>query len=252
MRVSEAVEIEKQEYILALRRETGEILAAAREGMEAAVPSCPEWQVGDVLVHVGRAMNWMREVVETRTQSPFWARDDHGFDWHAPEATTWFEESRDAFLAIMEKTDPEEPMWSWAGDHRAIFWLRLEAMEAGIHRWDAQGAHRTSEPIDTALAEDGIDATIRWFLPVWRRRTRLKDENGHFRFDQTDGPGRWAVHVAGETVLPGSGRADADVFAVGTASDVLLFLWNRIPASALSAAGDAGLLHRFALLMPPG
>jgi len=36
----------------------------------------------------------------------------------------------------------------------------------------------------------------------------------------------------------------------GTASDLLLFLWGRIPASQLEVFGDAALLNRYVELVP--
>ena len=40
-------------------------------------------------------------------------------------------------------------------------------------------------------------------------------------------------------------HAKGDVAARGTASDLLLFLWGRVPATALEVFGDAALLDRF-------
>lgn len=37
----------------------------------------------------------------------------------------------------------------------------------------------------------------------------------------------------------------ADVSARGTASDLLLFLWGRVPSTALAVTGDASLLERW-------
>lgn len=39
--------------------------------------------------------------------------------------------------------------------------------------------------------------------------------------------------------------ADADVVARGTASDLDLFVWGRVPPSALEVTGDASLLERW-------
>jgi uncharacterized protein (TIGR03083 family) len=243
--------MEKQDYLKALRRETDALVAVARFGLGAAVPSCPGWQVGDVVAHVGQAMNWMSELVETKAQAPLWSQpNDHGFDWHAPGSLDWFVESRDRFLAVTEAADPEEPVWSWAGDNRVLFWLRLEAMEAAIHRWDAQGARREREDIDPALAADAVDATIRWFLPVRRRRSTLPDRGERYHFDQTDGSGRWLVRFADGTVMSGRGSEEADATATGTASDILLFIWGRMPVSALRVSGDAEVMERFFRLVP--
>ncbi len=40
-------------------------------------------------------------------------------------------------------------------------------------------------------------------------------------------------------------HAKGDVAARGTASELLLFLWRRVPASELEVFGDAELLERF-------
>ena len=40
-------------------------------------------------------------------------------------------------------------------------------------------------------------------------------------------------------------HAKGDVAARGTASDLLLFLWGRVPADTLEVFGDADLLARF-------
>jgi len=152
---------------------------------------------------------------------------------------------------VLGGTDPEEPVWSWAGDNRAVFWLRLEALEAGVHRWDAQGALGTPESTDGALAVDGIDPTIRWFLPVRRLRSTLPARSETYRFDQTDGPGTWSIQFDDGAVLAGTGSTDAHVVSSGTASEILLYLWHRVPASALSVTGDIEVLDRFDRLLPP-
>src|SRR5579884_3414997 len=186
--------MEKQDYLAALRRDTDAMVAVARFGLEAAVPSCPGWQVGDVVAHVGQAMNWMSDIVETKAQAPLLSQPNvHGYDWHAPGTLDWFVRSRDHFIAVAEAANAEEPVWSWAGDNRVVFWLRLEAMEAAVHRWDAQSARGEREDIDPVLAADVVDATIQWFLPARRRRSTLPDRGERYRFDQTDGSGRWLV-----------------------------------------------------------
>ncbi|MEV0412752.1 hypothetical protein AB0I68_18585 [Streptomyces sp. NPDC050448] len=42
-----------------------------------------------------------------------------------------------------------------------------------------------------------------------------------------------------------------DVEAAGTASDLMLFLWRRITASALRVTGDADLMPHYFTLVPP-
>jgi uncharacterized protein (TIGR03083 family) len=150
---------------------------------------------------------------------------------------------------MLRETDAEEPVWSWARDNRALFWLRLETLECAIHRWDAQGALNSQEPIDARLAEDFIDATLRWFVPGRRQRTSLPDRGESFLFEQTDGPHRWSVRLVDGRVVTGS-DAGTDVTARGTASHVLLYLWGRENAAGFDVSGDSGVLDRFPRLLP--
>jgi uncharacterized protein (TIGR03083 family) len=244
--------MEKVEYLEALRREGGKLLDLSRDALPRATASCPGWTVGDALAHVGRAYNWIGEIVETRAQTPLMPRARaHAFDWRDPGVLGWFRASLDRFVETMDRADPEDVVWSWSGDNRVVFWLRLMTHETAIHRWDAQSAIVPPDPIEVSVAVDAIDGAIQWFLPTARMGSTLPDRGETYRFDQTDGPGKWLIRFADETVKPGQGSEDAAVVASGTASDILLFLWRRVPADGLSVSGDLEIMERFARLVPP-
>ena len=42
--------------------------AARRAGVEASVPTCPDWTVADLCRHQGRVFHWMGTMVETKAQ----------------------------------------------------------------------------------------------------------------------------------------------------------------------------------------
>jgi hypothetical protein len=46
-------------------------------------------------------------------------------------------------------------------------------------------------------------------------------------------------------------HAKGDVAVRGTASDLLLFLWGRLPGERLEVLGDASLVGRYFELVPP-
>ena len=91
-----------------------------------------------------------------------------------------------------------------------------------MHRWDAEAATGTPAPIDPDLAEDGIDEFLTFFV------------------DPEEPPGV-AVEVSesGRRYELGSGATVG-----GSASDLLLVLWRRIPAVALEV-DDPATLDRF-------
>ena len=58
----------------------------------------------------------------------------------------------------------------------------------------------------------------------------------------TDVDGEWLVARRDGEVTVTAEHAKGDVAARGSASDLLLFLWGRVPADALEVFGDADLL----------
>src|SRR5215467_3594765 len=57
-------EMELSEYLDAITRESGALAdAAERAGLDAPVPSCPDWTVADLLVHLGGVQQWARITV---------------------------------------------------------------------------------------------------------------------------------------------------------------------------------------------
>jgi hypothetical protein len=58
------------------------------------------------------------------------------------------------------------------------------------------------------------------------------------------------VRFEGSEAVVSRGHAKGDVAARGTGSDLLLFLWHRIPAERLEVLGDAALLERYRELVP--
>lgn len=155
---------------------------------------------------------------------------------------------------ILWSVAPEEPVWTWwPADQTAGFWQRRMAHETAVHRWDAQVAHNFTEPIESNLAADGIDETFDVMLP--RRRGAVPDvplgAGESFHFHRTDGPGEWLVRFEPDGPVVSREHAKADVAVRGPASDLVLFLWHRIPAARLDVVGDATRLERYFELVPP-
>jgi hypothetical protein len=72
-----------------------------------------------------------------------------------------------------------------------------------------------------------------------------------FGFRRSDGNDYWAIRCDGPAVVQHDGPCDVELY--GTASDLMLFLWQRMPAGtgSLLARGDAALLDRYFALVPP-
>lgn len=262
------------DYVRHFVREVAAFEAAGRTaaGFEAApaVPSCPGWVVTDLILHLGVVHRLVARVIGERMQQPpeSGARPWLGLaeEWQgwlpparAPQRLPvpasllgWFHDGAADLAERFRATAPGEPVWTWSADHTVGFWQRMQAIEAAVHRWDAENAVGAARPLDAALAVDAIGQTFEVIAPM--RRTVGKAPPGHgerFLFQRTDGPGRWAVRFDGDAVLFGTPGGHYDIQISGTASDLALFLWQRPVTGKLDIQGDRSLLSRYFALVPP-
>jgi predicted lipid carrier protein YhbT len=130
----------------------------------------------------------------------------------------------------------------------AGFWLRRQAQETAVHRWDAQCAAGTPTPLDPAVALDGIEELFDVQFPQLlalpdRAGTDL---GGSIHLHCTDIEGEWTFRIDDGRLSMTTGHAKGDAALRGPASALLLALWRRVPrdADGLEAFGDAAVLDR--------
>jgi uncharacterized protein (TIGR03083 family) len=246
--------VEVTEHLDALRGEATATADAARRGLDVPVPSCPGWSVGDLAVHLGVTHRWAAETVRSRSDS--WvrgAKERWGIDPGDPQLVDWLLAGAEELASVLEGTDPETPVFTFGEPHTVRFWPRRQAHETTIHRWDAERAHGEPSPIETELAADGVDEHLSVFAPFRRTASTRAGEGETFHLHRTDGDGEWVVTfpAGGNGIEVRREHAKGDVAVRGAASDLVLFLWQRIPADRLEVFGDAALLDRWFELVPP-
>jgi hypothetical protein len=67
----------------------------------------------------------------------------------------WFQAGAAELRELFRAADPGERVWTWSADRSVGFWQRMQAIEAAVHRWDAQNAVSAAQPVDAALAVGG-------------------------------------------------------------------------------------------------
>jgi uncharacterized protein (TIGR03083 family) len=236
--------MEHWEYIDAITAESNALAyAAAEAGMDAPVPSCPGWTVKDLVVHDGLVQRWATEIVRTKsTERPgFGDRPAIPDD----ELTRWYRDGAVALAAELTRADPATPVWTFGADQTVAFWLRRQAQETAVHRWDAENAAGDLSPLSPKLAVDGIDE---WLGFLVARGASLSGQGETIHLHCTDTEGVWLITRAPDGVTVERAHAKGDVAARGTASDLDLYLWGRVPAGALEVFGDPALLESFRAL----
>ena len=143
----------------------------------------------------------------------------------------------------LESTADDVPVWTWAldeSDHNVGFVRRHQVQEAAVHRWDMQSAAATStpDPVDPEIASDCIDEFLAVQLPFVV--TEKKPLSGSVHLHCTDVAGEWFIEPDGRV---DRAHATGDVGIRGTASDILLALYDRISVDALDVTGNASLAH---------
>jgi uncharacterized protein (TIGR03083 family) len=225
----------------AIRREGHDLATAARAaGVEAAVPSCPDWKVADLLAHAGRIHRWVTGILVERKGE----RGEHWSENEPPppsELREWFDAGVDPLADALITAGPDVEVWTWTPDKTSGFWARRQSVETAVHRYDAQLAAGTPTPIERDLAVDGVDELFD-LIPFWPWADRVKGAGETLHFHCTDGEGEWFVRLHAEGVDVTREHAKGDVAARGSASDLLLFLYGRVPAEQLDVFGDAVLL----------
>lgn len=237
-------ELSPARYLELIRTDGARMRELAGDGLDAEIPSCPGWTVGEVLLHTGEVYG--HKVACMRLGS----RPEPG-GWPAgpddPAAVVdWFGERLEELLGELRERGPEGPSYTWHSEHQSTgFWFRRMAQETAVHRVDVESGFDQVRPVDTDLAIDGIDEVLDWMLVYWSA-----DEVG------PDGPGRgtvlvrtgdtaWRATLEADRVDLARGPGSSDAVLSGEPSELLLWLWGRRPDSAVLREGDEQLLAAF-------
>lgn len=224
--------------------------AVASGDLTDPVPSCPEWTLRDLLVHHGNVLRgWAATVAAADpADAPAWIAAAAPPPWDAPGADvqSWYVGSRRAIHDALAAAGPDGPAWTWWGQPATAGAVaRHQVQEACVHRWDAQvAAGLDGGPLPHDAAVDGVEEFLTVGLPAepppW------------------DGP-RTAVAVCPEDTRPwlllgdhGSVTAlpyepaggSADATLTGSASDVVLLLYGRLPVTSFDVDGDRAAAAR--------
>jgi uncharacterized protein (TIGR03083 family) len=231
------------DYLQSIRRD-GELFYSTAEAADptVGVPSTPGWAIADLVWHLGEVHWFWASDVELRATDPDQVEADKpSRPGSYPELLAWGRSQLGRLLQILESTPDDVPIWTWAlneSDHTVGFVSRHQVQETAVHRWDMQSAAESGvpEPIDAEAASDSIDEFL-WSTLPWAVNDS-KPLHGSVHLHCTDVPGEWFIERNGRV---DRGHATGDVAVRGTASDLLLALYNRIDIEDLEVIGDESL-----------
>ncbi|MFB6784073.1 maleylpyruvate isomerase family mycothiol-dependent enzyme [Streptomyces sp. NPDC056352] len=227
----------------------GHLLAAAAEqaGPGTPVPTCPGWQVRDLLRHTGMVHRWATAyVIEGHTA---YHPDGGEPDLDGGALLDWFREGHGGLVAALAGAPADLECWTFLPAPSPLaFWARRQAHETTIHRVDAESARGGPlSPVAAGLALDGIDELLRGLHARPKSRVRT-DVPRTLRVHATDADAAWTMRLSAEPPQavrttgagePEEGSGDCELS--GTAEELYLTLWNRKPLTAVAVSGDRGV-----------
>lgn len=222
-------------------RAQGELLgdAAARTGLAAGVPSCPEWTVRDLLLHIGGIHRWAAAVVGEARTEPVGIKQPYDIVDELPSdgaLVDWYRTGHAALVATLERAPADLDCWTFLRAPSPLaFWARRQTHETTIHRVDAELASGRPTPVAPEVADDGIDE----LLTCFRSRRLRADPEQSLHVHATDTGGHWLLRIRPDELvaerIPDGVAAALSV--AGPACDLYYALWNRGPWDGLTVTG---------------
>jgi uncharacterized protein (TIGR03083 family) len=226
----------------------GLVSRAGTAGLDAAVVTCPEWSVGDLVAHQGMVHRWAAAQLRL-DETPVPSHPEFLVSVPPDQLLNWLADGVVELTETLRTVDPDVPACVFLKDapRPAHFWARRQAHETTIHSVDALSGVLGRQPsaaevdVELELALDGIDELLTGFFP--RGRSTLAELAPlTLAVTPSDSQRAWTVRVDGERLTTiREHRPDADATFAGTAAQLYLGLWNR--GAEITASGRPGVLQ---------
>ncbi|MEU7134059.1 maleylpyruvate isomerase family mycothiol-dependent enzyme [Streptomyces sp. NPDC046261] len=232
--------------------------ALRRGDLTAKTPTCPDWTLAQLALHVASAHRGVEEMVRERVKEFTIPTDDTGgtagaekFD--ADSLDAHLEEGARQLVETLREAGPEAEVWSFGAEQNASFWVRRMTHETVMHRADVFAAVGAEYTLDAAVAADCLDEWLE--IVTSPQAVAYKPELG-----ELTGPGRtlhlhatdctaelnaeWFIDATGAPVTWRRAHEKAAVALRGPLTDVLRVFYRRSPVDGggVEVLGDRGVL----------
>ena len=232
------------EYLATFAAENERFISAAQvSGFAAPVASCPGWNVGDLIFHVGKVQRWFHYMLETNGADPKGSPRAAKPETDA-NMVEWFREGAEAIENYLAGVSDTGPVWSFTGGDAGRWAKRRQAQELLVHRFDAELAGGVVSAADATMCADGVDELLTVFVPRLKEKAQL---TGTIHFHCTDTDGEWMLtpQATGIEVTREHGKGDVALRA--PAQVLLQVVWRRMSVDEAIAGGAEVFGNRGAL-----
>lgn len=238
-------------YVAAVELEGDRFARLAEQGrLDVRVPACPDWDLRDLVRHVGVIHLWA--AANVAYPKPEWLTVDDITDLadHWPDLASrwpsdddlvpWYRATVANLVDVLRTAPPDVSACVFLrAPSPLVMWARRQASELAIHRFDAEAALGLESHFAPEFAGDMLDELF-GFAPLYPEvRTSQKRT---LRVVASDVGEHWWVTMDPSRMRVSRNGADADLTVTGTAADLYLALWNRTTGEDLELAGDPEVL----------
>jgi uncharacterized protein (TIGR03083 family) len=244
------------DYVSIISDQASRLVDAYESDPEAPIPWSDRWKVGTVVRHVAGTHHVVAEIVRGRPDTDFGFFNELQTPGKgSPDFVDWFRAGTASLAEQLSTVPADAECWSWyPSGGRVGWWARRMAFEAVVHRWDTDAAQGHAFLVTPDVAADGVDEYLDVFVATSRAGASAPP-GPTIEFECSDRTDRWwlDLSIPGERTLTVDPR-ETSLRIRGTAQELLLFLWGRVPisdAADVELLGDTGALDRWAELIPP-
>ncbi|WP_433343125.1 maleylpyruvate isomerase family mycothiol-dependent enzyme [Micromonospora sp. CA-111912] len=226
---------------------------ASAPSLDVQVPTCPEWTLFDLAQHLGEGR---RSWAATVTAGPAAAAKSESKGPAAPREReallAWLAASTQQLLDTLREAGPDHGCWTWWGDSQSPQTCgavaRHQLQEIAVHTYDAQITLGAPQPLPDEVALDGVDEFLSTCVATtgaWPHEPAAVDyhatEGRSWRLSlAADGARNTRIATPGTMPATAAGEDPdaADASLRGTAGELVLLFYGRIPMDSLKLEGD--------------
>ena len=253
--MDEALELPALLQLIDERSAAFRAAVSAAPDLQAQVPTCPDWTLFELVQHVGQGQRRWAVIVAAGPGDAPPAEAAAEAAAAAPQEReallAWSAESTERLLAALREAGPDRGCWTWWGTSQSPQTCgavaRHQLQQVAVHTYDAQTTAGRPQALPDEVALDGVDEFL---LTCCATTDAWPHEPAAVDYDATEGRSRrlsLSADGARVTRLPASATTSAtaaqapgaaDASLRGTAGDLVLALYGRIPVDALQLDGD--------------
>ncbi|MEV0430632.1 maleylpyruvate isomerase N-terminal domain-containing protein [Micromonospora sp. NPDC050495] len=216
----------------------------------------PERTLFDLVQHVGMGRRKSAAIVaagpaDAPPERSAW-EDGAGAPREREALLTWWTESIEQLTSTLREAGPDRRCWTWWDDspspQTSGAWARRQVPEIAVYTYDAQLTVGAPQPVPDEVALDGFDDcqfTLCSTTVAWPHEPAVvdyhADEGRSWRL-RLDRDGARVTRLGTAAAVEDPHTADAS--ARGTASDLLLMFYGRVPLDSLKLDGDRRIFDR--------